>query len=128
MRATCSQHCCIERPTKFSNTNSSVTGSPSSPSRAANTRLVINSLSTRTPSQSKITNSKRRIRAMLLVLAIAVHEQIMPNRGNASTAWVVFLRSPTRDSLMAESPEPDAPPLLAHGAEHLSLVTVETYN
>ena len=29
---------------------------------------------------------------------------------------------------MAESPEPDAPPLLAHGAEHLSLVTVETYN
>jgi hypothetical protein len=29
---------------------------------------------------------------------------------------------------MAETPEPDAPPLLAHGAEHLSRVIVETYN
>jgi len=29
---------------------------------------------------------------------------------------------------MAETSEPEAPPLLAHGAEHLSLVTVETYN
>ncbi|MFL6603127.1 MAG: ROK family protein [Steroidobacteraceae bacterium] len=29
---------------------------------------------------------------------------------------------------MAEPLEPDAPPLLAHGAEHLSRVTVETYN
>jgi hypothetical protein len=29
---------------------------------------------------------------------------------------------------MAETSEPDTPPLLAHGAEHLSLVTVETYN
>jgi predicted NBD/HSP70 family sugar kinase len=29
---------------------------------------------------------------------------------------------------MAESSEPAAPPLLAHGAEHLSRVTVETYN
>src|SRR5262249_49379638 len=30
---------------------------------------------------------------------------------------------------MAESSEPDTPPpLLAHGAEHLSLVTVDTYN
>jgi predicted NBD/HSP70 family sugar kinase len=29
---------------------------------------------------------------------------------------------------MADSPDSDVPPLLAHGAEHLSLVTVETYN
>jgi ROK family len=29
---------------------------------------------------------------------------------------------------MAQTPEPDAPPLLAHGAEHLSRVSVETYN
>jgi len=29
---------------------------------------------------------------------------------------------------MAETPESEAPPLLAHGAEHLSRVTVETYN
>jgi len=29
---------------------------------------------------------------------------------------------------MAAPSEPDAPPLLAHGAEHLSRVTVETYN
>jgi predicted NBD/HSP70 family sugar kinase len=29
---------------------------------------------------------------------------------------------------MAETPQPDVPPLLAHGAEHLSLVNVETYN
>jgi predicted NBD/HSP70 family sugar kinase len=29
---------------------------------------------------------------------------------------------------MADTPQPDAPPLLAHGAEHLSLVNVETYN
>ena len=29
---------------------------------------------------------------------------------------------------MPETAEPDAPPLLAHGAEHLSGVTVETYN
>jgi len=29
---------------------------------------------------------------------------------------------------MAETREPQAPPLLAHGAEHLSLVTVDTYN
>jgi hypothetical protein len=29
---------------------------------------------------------------------------------------------------MAESSESDAPPLLAHGAEHLSRVTVDTYN
>lgn len=29
---------------------------------------------------------------------------------------------------MAESPESDTPALLAHGAEHLSLVTVDTYN
>jgi hypothetical protein len=29
---------------------------------------------------------------------------------------------------MPQTPEPDAPPLLAHGAEHLSRVIVETYN
>jgi hypothetical protein len=29
---------------------------------------------------------------------------------------------------MAQTPEAETPPLLAHGAEHLSLVTVETYN
>src|SRR5579864_3971059 len=40
----------------------------------------------------------------------------------------VLLGLPTRDSFMAETSEPDAPPLLAHGAEHLSRVIVETYN
>jgi hypothetical protein len=50
-----SRHCGIERPTNRSNMSSSVTATPNSFSICANTRLVINSLSTSTPSQSKIT-------------------------------------------------------------------------
>src|SRR5580704_1001049 len=54
-----SRHCGMERPTNRSNMSSSVSAIPSSFSIWANTRLVINSLSTSTPSQSKITKPNR---------------------------------------------------------------------
>src|SRR4051794_17191811 len=78
-----------------------VSGRPIPCSICANTRLVISSLSTSTPSQSKMTSS-----------GCADGTQARP---------ACFI-------LMADSSDTPPPALLAHGAEQLSLVTVETYN